>query len=300
MVLTADDKRPHMFGVNGTSGLEISYLTFLDSPQFHLYLTDVENVHVHHVNITVDIDAQQNITKNLQELKLSIFPLNTDGVDPSGRNILIENSFIQNFDDAVAVKPSNSRSKYSNCTEAVLIRNVTIRYSVGATIGSVSPSIHENCIRNVTFEEVSFHEALKAVYIKSNPGDVGTGLIENIMYSNINVVSSVWYPIWIGPQQQKQPGSAGKGCSFTFPLKGSKCQPHPLVTIRNITLRDCNFSGGTTLPGVILGNATNPISVSFENVVNKPLSTWGIQPNYYCSGANIQVSGFTQPTPTCV
>jgi polygalacturonase len=34
-----------------------------------------------------------------------LFPLNTDGFDPAGKNVLIENVNITNFDDAVAVKP---------------------------------------------------------------------------------------------------------------------------------------------------------------------------------------------------
>ena len=35
------------------------------------------------------------------------FPLNTDGIDPAGKNVLIERVKITNFDDAVAVKPSH-------------------------------------------------------------------------------------------------------------------------------------------------------------------------------------------------
>eukprot|EP00959_Pyramimonas_sp_CCMP1952_P005365 113185-Pyramimonas_sp.AAC.2 len=34
------------------------------------------------------------------------FPLNTDGIDPAGRDIHIYNISVTNFDDAVAVKPT--------------------------------------------------------------------------------------------------------------------------------------------------------------------------------------------------
>jgi hypothetical protein len=37
--------------------------------------------------------------------KMPIFPLNTDGIDPAGRNIHIHNISVTNFDDVVAVKP---------------------------------------------------------------------------------------------------------------------------------------------------------------------------------------------------
>ena len=36
-----------------------------------------------------------------------MFPLNTDGIDPHGTNILIERVNITCFDDAVAVKASH-------------------------------------------------------------------------------------------------------------------------------------------------------------------------------------------------
>jgi hypothetical protein len=36
-----------------------------------------------------------------------MFPLNTDGIDPSGTNIVIRNVKITCYDDAVAIKPAN-------------------------------------------------------------------------------------------------------------------------------------------------------------------------------------------------
>ena len=42
------------------------------------------------------------------ELSWPVFPLNTDGIDPYGSRVLIENVNITNFDDAIAVKPSHS------------------------------------------------------------------------------------------------------------------------------------------------------------------------------------------------
>lgn len=40
-------------------------------------------------------------------MTLPMFPLNTDGIDPHGTNILIERVNITCFDDAVAVKASH-------------------------------------------------------------------------------------------------------------------------------------------------------------------------------------------------
>ena len=76
------------------------------------------------------------------------FPLNTDGIDPSGTDILIERVNITNYDDSVAVKPSGN---WGQCSENIMIRDLNVWYSVGLTIGSVGASDSKNCVRNVTF-----------------------------------------------------------------------------------------------------------------------------------------------------
>ena len=40
----------------------------------------------------------------------------------------------------------------------------------GASIGSVTPRYPENCVRNVTWRNISMPHTTKGVYIKSNPG----------------------------------------------------------------------------------------------------------------------------------
>lgn len=60
------------------------------------------SVHVHHINVTVEVDKQKHLWDPLPNFP--VWALNTDGCDISGRNITVEDSFIQNFDDAVAVK----------------------------------------------------------------------------------------------------------------------------------------------------------------------------------------------------
>ena len=71
------------------------------------------------------------------------------------------------------------------------------------TIGSVPPNINTACIRDVTFRNISFDTPIKAVYIKTNPGDQGDGYIENILYENLKIDTPIWWGIYIGPQQQK-------------------------------------------------------------------------------------------------
>lgn len=102
-----------------------------------------------------------------------MFPLNTDGIDPSGSNILIERVNITNFDDAVAIKPvpsNNPTYVIANCSENILVRDMILHYSVGLSIGSVPASDKYACVNNVTFMDSKMYHPLKGIYVKTNPG----------------------------------------------------------------------------------------------------------------------------------
>lgn len=47
------------------------------------------------------------------------YALNTDGIDPIGRNIVIRNLTITSYDDAVAVKPGEQGLTYATCSENI-------------------------------------------------------------------------------------------------------------------------------------------------------------------------------------
>ena len=131
-------------------------------------------------------------------------------------------------------------------------------------------------MRNVTFRNISLWRPLKAIYIKSNPGDQGTGLVENIVYEDIFIQQALWWTVWIGPQQQNQPGdSSGTGCNFLFPYIPI-CPTQPLVTMRGIVLRNVIATDTLPLfqgPGVVLCDAANPCrGLVFDNVVNTPFT----------------------------
>jgi len=71
---------------------------------------------------------------------------------------------------------------------------------LGMTIGSVPPNGNHACVRNVTFKNIVFWFPIKAIYVKSNPGNSGDGIIENILYENIKIFNPIWWNIYIGPQ----------------------------------------------------------------------------------------------------
>ena len=100
------------------------------------------------------------------------FPLNTDGIDIGGSNVLIENNKIKNYDDSVVPKPSHGKNDYlvkDRCTQDFLVRNITVMFGVGMSIGSVYSDYDNECVRDITFMDVDFEYPLKAVYVKTNP-----------------------------------------------------------------------------------------------------------------------------------
>jgi hypothetical protein len=97
---------------------------------------------------------------------------------------------------------------------------------------------------------------------------VGSGLIENILYENINIYRALWWPLWIGPQQMSQPDGTYLGCDMLYPFRSLECPTNPLVTMRNIVLRNVtSVDALNPYPGVMLCDAANPCTnIIFENV----------------------------------
>lgn len=249
----------------------------------------------------LDSDLPDELEKILEALGIPTFPLNTDGIDPSGKNVLIENVTITNYDDAVAVKPSSGGDPFTNCSQNMTIRNALVSFGVGMTIGSVPPNENTNCVRNITFEDITFEHPIKAIYIKSNPGDRGNGIIDTITYRHVRGTWPLWYPLWIGPQQQKQPGTAGTGCSFFYPIV-DECPTQPRVSINNILLDDVVFENGVTLPGVMLANVSMPYTgFKFNKVTSRGFMSGDflLEQDYVCKNVKGTADKTTAPLPSC-
>jgi polygalacturonase len=228
-----------------------------------------------------------------------MLPFNTDGVDPGSRSngVWVHNLTVENFDDVVAVKPCNGdcAGGPTVCTQNILVEQMRIFLGVGLSVGSMNPKTPTNCIKGVIFRHASFQYPFKAIYIKSNSGDDGDGIMENITYSDISIRDPFYLPIYIGPQQQKEPNGVGDGF---WPAT------QPLVTIKNITLRNIVSKGGPggkmLLPhsGLFRCNASNPCTdFTLENVKVESLEAGPGGP-YICDFVSGQVRADTEPKPT--
>lgn len=179
---------------------KIHDLVLKNSAQFHLKMDDCHDAELYNLNIKVNITAQINLVKRYSlEGSVIMFPFNTDGIDPSGARMHVYNLTVQNYDDVVVPKPQWER----DCTRDMLIENSTVFLGVGMTVGSVPPELTCNCVKNITFRNIVMIRPLKGIYVKTNPGDTGTGLIENIYYQNFTMDRPIWWAIYIGPQQMK-------------------------------------------------------------------------------------------------
>jgi hypothetical protein len=178
----------------------------------------------------------------------------------------------------------------------MLVENITVRLGVGVTIGTVPPNDNINCIRNVVFRNVDMQRPFKGIYVKTNPGEKGTGLIDNITYQNISMYKPIWWAIYLGPQQQKQPDGGGPGCMlYPFDPKGT-CHTQPRVTITNVVMENVTIEDSLLEPFIIRCNSTNPCkNITLRNISAKK---WKLgKPGYICENAEvIQTNVFPQLT----
>lgn len=138
-------------------------------------------------------------------------------ISPIVRQVHIHDCKIQNFDDSIAIKPCNTgRCTFSNCSEHILVERLEAT-GVGLSIGSVryayivhakkggeifvslalekkhiffsdplllqvSPSTDVNCVRNITMRDITMPDTIKGIYIKTDPGTSGSGIVSDVIY----------------------------------------------------------------------------------------------------------------------
>jgi polygalacturonase len=100
VILTAHDNRPNLFTISTSKDTLIEGIMVRNAAQYHMNFNDSLNMTVQNIVIHVELND-----KALDDI-LPTFPLNTDGIDISGRDIYFRNLTIQCYDDAVAVKPT--------------------------------------------------------------------------------------------------------------------------------------------------------------------------------------------------
>tara|TARA_B100001059_G_C17832757_1_gene585812 strand:- start:1384 stop:2649 length:1266 start_codon:yes stop_codon:yes gene_type:complete len=246
-------QRPTILNLENCININIINLTLLNGPRFHIYGENILSMLVQYITIWVEPH--------------DMFPFNTDGIDVSGKNIDIRDSMISNYDDAICIKPADYDTPSldginMSCTENIVVDNIYVYKGVGLSVGSVA-SNKQHCIRNVVFQNIVTDLPIKFIYIKTGSQHDATnvqGYIENITYRNMTANHALLWPIYIGPQQQKEPDGTGDGLWPSV---------NPYVEIKDILLENIHIHlhSHFTAYGVLRCGIENPCTnIHFKDV----------------------------------
>ena len=294
--------KPYLLQFYNCSNMHITGFSAHNSPGAYIVIDDSINIEIFDIDIETDRKAKQEIRDRASKMtNLTVQPedLNTGGINPSGRYIHVHDLRINNDDDSIAVKPLNEQSIQGPCTEHLLFERLTL-IGYGASIGSVPPNEYRHCVNNITFLDIDMPETGKGIYIKSNPhcGVSKTCQLSNILYQNITITNPSWWAIWVGPQQQHEPGKKlDEKCALDYPID-EHCPTQGCADFRSIVLKDVTITNPRYSPGVFLGNVTNPMEITLDNVNVHGGDIFPFGHDYKCENVNMTVIN-SNPVPKC-
>jgi len=171
---------------------------------------------------------------------------NTDGIDPSGSNYLIDGCTIDTGDDNIAVKPSGAEENQN-----ITITHCDFRHGHGLSIGSGS----EGGLDNLRVSDCTFEGTTAGIRIKTSRGH--GGLIQNVTYDRLTM-TGVQNPIEIVDYYPKTPATP----------TADPAQPVTPLTPRFASISIKNLiSAKSPNAGTIWGLPEMPISgITFTNV----------------------------------
>ena len=278
--LKYQENRPRLMHIIHSKNILVEHILFKNSPFWTFWAEYCDGMVIRYS------DVSARITDIPEHTLIDLQAFNTDGFDVTGKNVHIHDCNIWNQDDCIAVKDD---------AENMLFERISCS-GLGLVIGSIG----SNQVRNITFRDSVLPRTFKGIYMKTRwndsapVGDIAS--ISDILYQNITMYRPQQYPIWIGPAQQ-----TGQPCDLLWPqAEKAQCLMSGYQTWKNILLKDIYIINPDNSPGVLMGNASNPMqNVVFDNVIviksgDKPFGT-----DYYCDSINGYAKGLTHPIPSC-
>lgn len=219
--------RPYLVYFINSSNIIVKDVTLQNSPQFNLVPQVCENVVISNVTIHNPENSP-----------------NTDGIDPSGSNIFIDNVKVDTGDDNIAIKGHLCN------THNIYITNSTFYHGHGLSIGSD----FEQGVQNVYAQNCTFVNTEAGIRIKSTRGR--GGVVSNIHYSDFTM-TNVGRAIQITAYYPRIPEA---GIDAGQPLTATTPQ-YTGITINNLTATTVKMAGD------IVGVPECPVQdVSLSNV----------------------------------
>lgn len=186
-------RRPQLLFIENCERLEIAGITTLNPPNTHISLKGCKEVYIHDITISAPEKSR-----------------NTDGINISAKNTVIENCKIATGDDNIAINFGNKSQKTGvSEVENMTISNCKFGYGHGLSIGSFT----SGGLKNLKVNNCTFDKTTSAIRIKTARGR--GGLVEDISYENIETKDVKW-PIFISMYYPKEPKSFSDDEAHSF------------------------------------------------------------------------------------
>ena len=260
---------PRLIQSNGVNNFTVYDLSLTNSPNFHLVFNGGNGFTVWGLRIKTPANAR-----------------NTDGIDPSGTNVTINNSYVQDGDDGVAVKGGNQAAQ--NMT----IENSHFYGTHGISIGSetnagVSNILFKNDTLSGTDSSGITSSSNNGMRIKSY-SSVG-GLVSTVSYEGI-CLTGVKTLLDIDPFYSSGNGShipnftnivvdgakaVSSASSATSVLEGFSSSLRLGLTLENVSFD----KAGSTAQNASIGTFNTNLTPSGTNVTVSAVSGSGSVPS---------------------
>jgi polygalacturonase len=260
-----------MVDLEGLNNVEVSNVTIENAPNEHLVTQCDSNVTINDVTIQ---DAKDQA--------------NTDGIDFSGTNILIENCNIADGDDDICAKPDTTVvNGITAHTGNVLIQNINITEGHGISIGGqTNAGLNGMYVNNVTEtgSGTSSDDVIEnGIHLKAGDGTTSTlqngGPVQNVTFNNFtmtNVDDAIVLSSFYNNGSDNLPDTGDYPVSPTDATE-------PLW--QNITFENIKVNNATGSAAQIYGLDSSPpntAGLNFENIdVLENDSPWKM---YYSTG----------------
>lgn len=243
------------------SQIEIDSITLKDAPGSHITIGSGGNAH----DATI-----QNVTINTK-----VPSHNTDGIDTWGYNINIDNCYISDGDDNIAIDKGSQYIKITNCT---------FGNGHGTSVGSYTSNV-----KHVFIDHCTYTGTDNGIRLKSNT-DRGGGE-EDFTFSNLTM-TGVKYTLYIDDYYDKQ---------YTTPAKDKANKKDSIATtpsFKDIYLKNITSTAASKYNTIfIYGRPECHVkNITFDNVT--VTSTKGMIINFadnvrFINGSRIYVNGAT-------
>jgi polygalacturonase len=227
--------RPKMIHIDLTTTAQVKNITLLNSSKMHLMTLGTNNVTISGVTISAPSTSP-----------------NTDGIDPSGNDYIIQNCNVSVGDDDIVLK-----AETQSCAD-ILVNNCTIGTGHGVSIGAqTNVGVNGYRVTNCSFSGTDY-----VIRLKAQRGE--GGLVTNVLFDHITFTGINKAPIYISSYYDSLPSNPASDAGQA--ITSTSLTPQ----WQNIIIR--NMSGSTVSSpskgiGDIYGVPEAPIGpVLFDNV----------------------------------